>query len=1140
MSLKQAAKLLDSSASLSSNVRGSELAYDICLARCCAPIPSSSLATPQVCLGKDWHYLQPVLRRLARCLTEKPSSKQHVDLVISAAKALAAVSALLVFGQRCELDTETLSQIAAPLRSRCAPALVPPLLATDLRIVSAARDALAQVVLLRVAHQTPWIDVLITLRSFRAQYTAAAAQEDSTDKNSLLNVVLVRTAALMRNVFTENAIKAATEKRTLTESDATPELGDGQYTSWLRRRSSVSITQAPVRLSAKSSFRMRDSDDAGAVPVVTRPGGGERRSRRFMGKLDKLRPLRIIQTRNGGSGNPLIRTDSFASDNESFEAPNGSGMRFSKRVKRLSEVDGVEPDSLGSKISLDSTPNPPRRSVDLGKLPRARRDSLNGGDVRRIASYHRRKRKNDMSQYFRAEITNACKWNGQQLGVENRDISAGMHIYERLLSRELLPDIRDRCEVIEDLRRLVEPLFTGSMSLQQTVDPAALRCIVANAFLAHGRAIYPALLSLVFQPAPSSERTAEVKRHLSLQPEWVEKRCSIDLVNQGSAHRTLKANDFNASIVESMGALHVRSDGEGDGTRDPQHNVCLPNSECDPDTALRCSALLTLLVEHVAQLCTPRIPIVTGTTNCVYWHCAEALVETNGRNASNMRRSMTPVYAWTVGRLWGAMHSLVLLNASLPETHEKALETICADPEQLDCVIETCMRSICASGCRLARIDARHSETELTNTGVMHSARAWATLSNLPSQSVLWPASPAYSSAIVFVAHLARRAACSVFERGDWASSADPSRPAQPPLATSPGIHKNNSNANDRAMVKALQSCIGVLVNRNGSAVIVHDLFRTLLYIIGCELRGSPTRAALGSTAPTLNVESEQVISRANASAASLPSRAPFFTRAAHQEVIPQAMMPSSHEAHHSCSDIDVVDVQSLKCLSLDESDMSGLLVGNIAVDGSRDCKLREIAAKAEGSAVATWFTTIASPVPTTAPVVREGAPPLRRRARSADRPPAVLDAFMSPPTRVADDHFEELSTACALVLNAVSVAAAIECEDATVPMDRVADDVAKAKCVFVSRMHERAVAILGRSRLGGAASSGHNPTALVQQVKTLQAEVSTLRAEVEALKQIINGGDDTAKRQRWPLKSFSRNIDEVVTNSLKRQSFQS
>ncbi len=1143
-SLAQSARLL-AEADIDARTRGATIAYEICLARCVAPI--TPLAPVQVALGRDFAVLAPVLRRLARALRTPPSDKARVDLVIAAARALAAVAALLVFAQRCDVHSHTLAHIAHPLRLRCAPALVAPLLATDLRVVAAARDALDQIVLLRVAHTTPWIDVLLALRTFRTHYTAAAAAANSEDapqdKNSLLSIVLVRTSALLRNVF----IEATRDACNPVTSDVTPNDSPEVFraNSWLRRRSSVSNAAPPVRVSAMSSWR--------GAPRESEPILSDRRSIRFIDRLRHRKRKNLSSTRDGNMF--AVRCDDngcVSSEPDSFDSPPVmQGMKFSKRpIERANQEEGmpVEPDSLGSRISLDSARNMPRRSVELGKMPRGRRDmtSEGGNGVKRIQSYRRKKRHGgaDLSASFTSEILNAAQWNGRQLGVKNREVSAAMHVYERLLSRELLPNMQDRCEVIDDLHRLVDPLLSGTTAEQRNVNPEALRCIVANAFLAHGSAIYPALLALIFRPAPSLERTEIVKRQMSLQPKNTGNGIQKTDTRAGKLprrSRRYRANDFSLNILESTSStlqLAQLPDDDRRKNEDSNKRICLPNSECDSETAIRCCGLLSLLVTDVPMLCNPRLPLITGTTNSAYWHCAEALVEKGGRGKME----------WAVDRLFGAVQSLFLLNSSLPATTEQALECITDNVEQLDSVIETCMRSVCASGCRLARNDARDSEPSLSDTGVIQSAKAWATLSGLPSQSVLWPTSQAYSSAIVFIAHLARRTAVTVYRQKQWEqfemeeqrfgiapvvmdNSFDPHTPLRRRGEAGPSSTRRRDENNEATMHTALQNCIGIMVNRNGSSVIVHDLFRTLLYIIGCELRGSPTRASFSSHNDEMAVASGNVMSRSSVKVASLPSRAPFFARSGQSPqsdtreayslgaAAPAARVNGPMHESASCSDVDIVDVQSLNRLSLDESDMSGLLVGNIAVDGSRDCKLRNIAAKAEGNAVASWFTGVGPPVGHS------------------------IELRSVPNTTPCDEElFEEFATAAALVLNSVSTAAAVEAEDVTVAMDKVADDVAKSSSGFVMGVHERALALLKEAKLGSA-KSVFNPTVLVQQVKSLRSEVGTLKQDVDTLKGALAAMEENWKRFRWPLRSFPRNtvINEMNQgsdqNSLKRSS---
>ncbi len=97
---------------------------------------------------------------------------------------------------------------------------------------------------------------------------------------------------------------------------------------------------------------------------------------------------------------------------------------------------------------------------------------------------------------------------------------------------------------------------------------------------------------------------------------------------------------------------------------------------------------------------------------------------------------------------------------------------------------------------------------------------------------------------------------------------------------------------NESSMIDCLQKCIGILVNRNGSSVVVHDLFRTLLYILGCELRGAPTRDAVLTTSNVTVHANENIIAGSSFKESRLPARAPMFTRAAHSP--PSRQVPDS------------------------------------------------------------------------------------------------------------------------------------------------------------------------------------------------------------------------------------------------------
>ncbi len=219
---------------------------------------------------------------------------------------------------------------------------------------------------------------------------------------------------------------------------------------------------------------------------------------------------------------------------------------------------------------------------------------------------------------------------------------------------------------------------------------------------------------------------------------------------------------------------------------------------------------------------------------------------------------------------------------------------------------------------------------------------------------------------------------------------------------------------------------------------------------------------------------------------------------------------------------------------------MSGLLVGNIAVDGSRDNKLRDVAAKAEAAVVARWFAGLSPPMPPlhqqngaigssarTTPepftrgkheIMNPSFPVLFTGAGGGDpgctQPPDFPAATWTVHTgsrgeEVSPELFEELCIAIALTLNSISTAAAAEGEDLSVAMDIVTEDVQRANSTMVTQMHRRALKLLKQSKVG-TATSVWNPTALVRQVRDLQAEVECLRGDVECLKAALGTVDET------------------------------
>jgi len=462
----------------------------------------------------------------------------------------------------------------------------------------------------------------MSLKTFRAQYSASQS-DDPNAKNSLLSILLVRSAAHLKNVFLDAARAAGNNNRdsnnTASAIDGNNNNNEDDHPSPTQRRPSGCPPCRRGGLAYQKMSSVTEGHSASSIRFATC-------ERREMPTRLPLLTHRAEQTTTRLMAAskiclPLIHIMKMAPIWTRSITCRTRAECASRNVRK----EAVTPRIITA--SLDSSKNHrSRRSLELaGKLPRPGRD----GSVIRMPSYHRKKRRshgnghgnNDNSnntlgdQSFtmdgsgRAEhmsIENGRKFHGVQLGVGNRDIFAGMHIYHRLMSKELLPSIKDRCDVIEDLHKMVEPLLAGSAAEQHNVNAEALRCIVANAFLAHGGPIYKALLALVFRPAPSSQRTEKVMRQLSLNPEFQGCRAESgdDHLNMQRGLRRYRTNDIAFNILDSMSHMQLngmRNQDNGNlnqqpaGEEDDRHaNICLPNPECDTDTAYKCTAMLLL------------------------------------------------------------------------------------------------------------------------------------------------------------------------------------------------------------------------------------------------------------------------------------------------------------------------------------------------------------------------------------------------------------------------------------------------------------------------------------------------------------------------------------------------------------------
>lgn len=298
-----------------------------------------------------------------------------------------------------------------------------------------------------------------------------------------------------------------------------------------------------------------------------------------------------------------------------------------------------------------------------------------------------------------------------------RDAATAMYIFERLLAKRINPDLDDRILVIDTLTEIANSSFSPAHPHARNVEnPVEFREAMKSVFMRHGQHIYSIILDIIFRPA----READANRIgvFSFQEAGI-----MDIAGLENTMPRRKQTDF------------------------PLGAVCLPSMDCTNTAAASINSMFKSFLRFLPIVCSERMALLTGTVNSIFLNCSEALT----RNVDKCE--------WNLTKLTSAVDSLNVLNFAIPESTEIALEAIASEPVTLRLVLETCLRSVGASGRLMAQNTARMSAPKLSDDGTLASLKSWRALVKILPNTSSWVDSPSYSSSILFLAQVARRAA---------------------------------------------------------------------------------------------------------------------------------------------------------------------------------------------------------------------------------------------------------------------------------------------------------------------------------------------------------------------------------------------
>lgn len=611
-----------------------------------------------------------------------------------------------------------------------------------------------------------------------------------------------------------------------------------------------------------------------------------------------------------------------------------------------------------------------------------------------------------------------------------RDAATAMYIFERLLAKRTNPELEDRIEVISTLADIASVTFSGHYAKSHNIDHVeSYSDAMAAVFSRHGQKIYAVVLEILFRPV----READANR-----------------IGVFSFHETgimdcgIEAPFTRRKLAEF-----------------PQSAICLPNMDCTGLAAVSCNSLLKVFLRFVPQVCSQRMALLTGTINSAFLHSSEALQRTQDG------------CSWEVSKIVSAVDALTVLVSVIPSTVESALSLIIREPVTLRLVIETCIRSVSATGRLLAQNAARSSAPKLSDEGTLDSLRSWQALVKIVPGTSSWSGTPSYSSSILFLAQVARRAALiSVFqgyrkERFSGRNADDISDEAYPSVSTlnssvtgTASASLDDSNASgpssftgntvgfeaeeENVLSTEFHQCVIAMINVPGTSPgdVFFELYRTVVYLYANDLKKLHNR---GRRKPMPDFRSE---------AGSL--------HAMHDVELP-----------HGDKVNGTVGEPTKGNRSQSDEDARGVLVENIAVDGQLPSRALRRAVMASELDLGEYFDG--------------GQPPSLQHVNphQTGLPPGM-------------HTFEEFSHALAIIIGVLSNKTITDnFEDPQEAATMISRDVHKSGSSYLKRVHKRAKSILRRDMLNQ--DLDWRSLRYEERIRKLEDQVASLKNMVQS-----------------------------------------
>ena len=645
-----------------------------------------------------------------------------------------------------------------------------------------------------------------------------------------------------------------------------------------------------------------------------------------------------------------------------------------------------------------------------------------------------------------------------------RDAATAMYIFERLLAKRTNPELDDRIEVISTLAEIASASFSGQYVSRHKIEVGEEYTeAMAAVFNKHGQRIYSVVLDVLFRPV----READAKR-----------------IGVFSFHET-------GFIDFGMGAPFTRRKL----AEFPQSAICLPNMDCTGLAAVSCNSLLKVFLRYVPEVCSQRMALLTGTINTAFLHASEALKRTQDG------------CSWEISKLVSAVDALTVLVSVIPATVESALELIIGEPVTLRLVIETCIRSVSATGRLLAQNAARPSAPKLSDEGTLDSLRTWQALIRIVPGTSAWSGTPSYSSSILFLAQVARRAALLSVLQGykqeryrckrPEESIGDETYPSASALkmtvpGTTPGsVDDGNASTpsattgspvgcgseEENMLTSELHQCIVAMIGVPGTSPgdVFFELYRTVVYLYANDLKKQHQRMGGRKGPPELQADPE-------------PS-----------DVISKTLEIRDRSSGR-------LSAPSREMRSQSDEDAKGILVENIAVDGQLPSRALRRAVMASELDLGEYFD--------------EGQPPSLQHLGSQ---PTGLPPGMHT--------FEEFSHALAIIIGTLTNKTITEnFEDPHEAEAMISRDVQRSGSAYLKRVHKRAKSIL-RLDIVSQGFDWRNMR-YEERIKKLEEQVASLKSMVQAS---IEDSVYMSKRKSLP-KILGRSHGSLAREHLARE----